>query len=56
MIASIGLLSMGNEEMVPFAYKVYQDYETGVDDGPYMKLFKSSFCRVERKPIRSDAP
>jgi hypothetical protein len=50
MIASIGLLSMGNEEMVPFAYKVYQDYETGIDDGPYMGLFKSSFCRDEHKP------
>ena len=50
MIASIGLLSMGNEEMVPFAYKIYQDYETGVDDGAYMRLFKSSFCRNEHKP------
>jgi uncharacterized protein (DUF2235 family) len=50
MITSIGLLSMGNEEMVPFAYKVYQDYETGVDDGSYMRLFKSSFCRDEHKP------
>jgi Uncharacterized alpha/beta hydrolase domain (DUF2235) len=50
MITSIGLLSMGNEEMVPFAYKVYQDYETGVGDGAYMRLFKSSFCRDERKP------
>jgi uncharacterized protein (DUF2235 family) len=50
MITSIGLLSMGNEEMVPFAYKVYQDYETGVDDGSYMRLFKSSFCRNEHRP------
>ena len=50
MIASIGLLSMGNEEMVPFAYKVYQDYERGVNDGSYMRLFKSSFCRDEHKP------
>jgi len=50
MVNSIGLLSMGNEEMVPFAYKIYQDYETGVDDGSYMRLFKSSFCRNEYKP------
>jgi uncharacterized protein (DUF2235 family) len=50
MITSIGLLSMGNEEMVPFAYKIYQDYETGVDDGSYMRLFKSSFCRDEHRP------
>ena len=27
MIFRVGLLSMGNEEMVPFAYKLYQDYE-----------------------------
>ncbi|KAL9107017.1 MAG: hypothetical protein Q9227_008053 [Pyrenula ochraceoflavens] len=27
MVSHVGLLSMGNEEMVPFAYKVYQDYE-----------------------------
>jgi uncharacterized protein (DUF2235 family) len=50
MINSVGLLSMGNEEMVPFAYKVYQDYETGVDQGSYMRLFKSSFCRNEPRP------
>jgi hypothetical protein len=53
MINSIGLLSMGNEEMVPFAYKVYQDYETGVDKGSYMRLFKSSFCRNEPMPGHS---
>lgn len=29
MIASIGVLSKGIEEMVPFAYKSYQDYENG---------------------------
>ena len=32
MIATIGLLSKGNEEMVPFAYKAYQDYENKVYD------------------------
>ncbi|KAB8342812.1 hypothetical protein FH972_022410 [Carpinus fangiana] len=31
MVNTIGLLSKGNEEMVPFAYKLYQDYETGKD-------------------------
>lgn len=29
MINTVGLLSKGNEEMVPFAYKLYQDYELG---------------------------
>lgn len=29
MISQVGLLSKGNEEMVPFAYKTYQDYELG---------------------------
>ena len=48
MIAHVGLLSMGNEEMVPFAYKVYQDYEMGVHNaGPYMETFRSTFCRHE---------
>lgn len=32
MISQVGLLSRGNEEMVPFAYKIYQDYEMGVYD------------------------
>ena len=55
MIAHVGLLSMGNEEMVPFAYKVYQDYEMGVDnEGAYMKTFRSAFCRHEDVKI-SDA-
>lgn len=48
MIAHVGLLSMGNEEMVPFAYKVYQDYEMGNNkEAEYMKLFKKAFCRAE---------
>ena len=51
MIAHVGLLSMGNEEMVPFAYKVYQNYETGVDGaGAYMETFRSYFCRHEKMP------
>ena len=46
MIFQVGLLSMGNEEMVPFAYKLYQDYEMGKDtDGNYMGAFRSTFCR-----------
>ena len=56
MISTIGLLSMGNEEMVPFAYKSYQDYEMGTgffktvqDSETYMKKFKTSFCRANVK-------
>ena len=49
MVANVGLLSMGNEEMVPFAYKVYQDYEMGLKDAePYMITFRRAFCRHER--------
>ena len=29
MVSEVGLLSMGNEELVPFAYKKYQEYEVG---------------------------
>ena len=51
MISEIGLLSRGNEEMVPFAYKAYQDSQIKV--GPeldkqhekFMKSFKTTFCR-----------
>ena len=49
MIAHVGLLSAGNEEMVPFAYKVYQDYEMVVGNPEeakeYMLTFRSTFCR-----------
>ena len=48
---------MGNEEMVPFAYKVYQDYEMnheklGEDGRPmdmalYIRNFREAFCRHE---------
>lgn len=31
MINTVGLLSKGNDEMVPFAYKLYQDYESARD-------------------------
>lgn len=56
MISHVGLLSMGNEELIPFAYKVYQDYErnnSGTADKQkakviFMNSFKSHFCRNER--------
>lgn len=52
MISHVGLLSMGNEEMVPFAYQTYQDYEMGKSHkNPekaqrYMIDFKTTFCRT----------
>ena len=54
MISHIGLLSMGNEELVPFAYKVYQDYEQNrpsLKSDPnkqedFMNSFKKHFCRT----------
>ena len=51
MVSHVGLLSRGNDEMVPFAYKVYQDYEMGADPkGKYMKTFMSTFCQLEKEP------
>ena len=50
MISHVGLLTSGNEEMVAFAYKVYQDYETGLGNDQeeeaeeYMKNFRTAFC------------
>jgi hypothetical protein len=29
MVSKVGLLSMGNEELVPFAYQIYHQYELG---------------------------
>ncbi len=60
MISHVGLLSMGNEEMVPFAYKVYEEYEkdhdgTGSDHTEHvnrMNSFKKHFCRTELKTAR----
>lgn len=56
MISTVGLLSRGNEEMVPFAYKTYQDYEMGIgnfksaeEHNAYMKSFKTTFCRAKVK-------
>ena len=60
MISHVGLLSMGNEEMVPFAYKVYEEYEkdhdgTGLEHEEHvnrMNSFKKYFCRTELKTAR----
>ena len=56
MISTIGILSKGNEEMVRFAYKSYQDYETGSGGFKtgaahlaYMEKFKNTFCRKNAK-------
>lgn len=54
MISHVGLLSVGNEELVPFAYQVYQKYEQN-RSGPtaqqehvkFMNAFKRHFCRTE---------
>ncbi|KAI5856305.1 hypothetical protein BZA05DRAFT_441984 [Tricharina praecox] len=49
MITAIGLLSKGNQEMVSFAYRTYQDYETGNKTSPesleYMNSFNRTFCQ-----------
>lgn len=57
MIATVGLLSKGNEEMVPFAYRTYQEYEMGTgskfktaqEAQDYMKSFKTTFCRARTR-------
>ena len=55
MIATVGLLSKGNEEMVPFAYRTYQEYEMGSkfktaqEAEDYMKSFKTTFCRARTR-------
>ena len=55
MLSTIGLLSMGNEEMVPFAYKSYQDYrtcsgrfQTAAGHERFLHNFKTTFCRPTR--------
>lgn len=51
MIHGIGIMSKGNEELVPFGYKIYQDYELGVGTAASaqqkttMMEFKDIFCR-----------
>ncbi|KAL7270599.1 hypothetical protein RUND412_006689, partial [Rhizina undulata] len=47
-----GLLSCGNEEMIPFAWKTYADYERRRNDvdpkeESFMLKFKNTFCRHE---------
>ena len=56
MISTIGILSKGNEEMVTFAYKSYQNYETGTgrfktreEHQVYMEKFKKTFCRKDSR-------
>jgi uncharacterized protein (DUF2235 family) len=53
MIDSIGLLSMGNEEMICFAWEVFSDFQTNRNTGAeadrteaLMNQFKSNFCRT----------
>ena len=54
MISHVGLLSMGNEEMVPFAYSVYEEYEKNpdVENSKYMNSFQKYFCRTDLKATR----
>ena len=60
MISHVGLLSMGNEEMVPFAYRIYEEYEKSRDTGDLkhpehknrMYSFMKHFCRTEPKDKR----
>lgn len=45
MVATVGLLSKGNEEMVPFVYGLYQRYEQGavkVDDQGHIQPYPST--------------
>ena len=56
MISSIGLLSKGNEEMVPFAYRTYQEHVMGTgrfkdedEAKKYMESFKTTFCRAKAR-------
>jgi hypothetical protein len=60
MISTVGLLSEGNEEMVPFAYDLYQQYEQGKLDRPAQKpkdpptatgSTKASAASEERQPL-----
>ncbi|KAI4231097.1 MAG: hypothetical protein LQ349_005819, partial [Xanthoria aureola] len=56
MISTAGLLSKGNEELVPFLYRTYQEYEMGIgrfktaqEHERYMQSFKTTFCRTKAK-------
>jgi uncharacterized protein (DUF2235 family) len=53
MIHSIGLLSMGNEEMIYFAWEAFSDFQTNQNTDAesdrteaLMNQFKSNFCRT----------
>ncbi|KAF2102691.1 hypothetical protein NA57DRAFT_7423, partial [Rhizodiscina lignyota] len=50
MIDNIGLLSMGNEELIQFAWETFSDFQrlggtTKQEAYEYMQIFKSTFCR-----------
>lgn len=57
MIHNIGLLSRGNEEMVPFAWSTFSRYQSSRGNVPqsqddrelerYMQKFKTTFCRPD---------
>ena len=49
MIHAVGILSMGNEEMLSFAYELYQKYEQGT----FQKKYKAEEpnTAAERKPL-----
>ncbi|KAL2818770.1 hypothetical protein BDW59DRAFT_165309 [Aspergillus cavernicola] len=57
MIHNIGLLSRGNEEMVPFAWDTFSRFQSSRGNVPqtqedrdlerYMKKFKTTFCRPD---------
>ena len=64
MISHVGLLSIGNDELVPFVYKIYQKFEqigkTTEEERKkhenFMVSFKNHFCRTETKePSEVDA-
>jgi uncharacterized protein (DUF2235 family) len=57
MINTVGLLSKGNEEMIPFAYALYQEYEQAKEgdteaekENKRLKLrnFTFTFCRQDK--------
>ncbi|EWC44852.1 hypothetical protein DRE_00911 [Drechslerella stenobrocha 248] len=53
MLAGVGLLSRGNEEMIEFAWKTFSDFQTSRHDGgehdnnrrAFMRKFKKTFSR-----------
>ena len=46
MVTHVGLLPAGNQEMVRFAYKAYQNYVLDVEGAKdYMIEFRNAFCR-----------